>query len=647
MENLIPSTKLRTTTAVLNSTIRTLLDTHLPERKIRRCSSDRPWIDDNFRYLIRRRQIALLSENQPLYRHYRNKVNLARKSLQRKYYQRKIKSLENEHPKRWWNSVKELVGVKVNCDNLQGLANTHCSGNFSILANEISDFFESVTKDFPPLLPVDVFLPPGADTTVPDAYLINVDEVAISLSRIKTHKATGPDEIPNWILHDYAAILAPPVCAIFNNSSLREGTVPALWKCADVRPVPKIRPPALIEKDLRPISLTPVLSKCLEKFMCTWITDITMDQIDPQQYGSIKGTSTVHALVELVHKWKYAVETPRTIVRILLVDFSKAFDRVDHHILMTKCASLGLPTFITKWMTSFLCQRKQRVKIGSGKSEYTTVNAGVPQGTIFGPIGFLHHINDLQTVCEHIKYADDCTIWEASSSSGLDSSLQVAADEVGQWTASNKMALNYDKTKELRICFKKSTPDIALLTINGRPIQQVNSTRLLSEDLNLSEDLKWQSHIDEIITKASQRLYFIILLKRAGIDPHHLINIYTSIVRSVLEYACQVWHTSLTKKQTRQIEYIQKRAMRFIFQDKSYTEAITAANLPTLSDRREKLCRTLFISMQQSTHKLHHLLPPLLETPYTTRNTRTYCVPRCRTAKFQNSFIPYALRHWQ
>ena len=263
-----------------------------------------------------------------------------------------------------------------------------------------------------------------------------------------------------------------------------------------------------------------------------------MDQIDPQQYGSIKGTSTVHALAELVHRWKYAVETPGTLVRIF-------------HILMTKCASLGLPTFITKWLISFLCQRKQRVKIGSVKigsvkSEYTNVNAGVPQGTIFGPIGFLHHVNDLQTVCEHIKYVDDRTIWEASSSSGMDSSLQVAADEVGQWTASNKMTLNYDKTKELRICFKKSTPDIALLTIDGRPIQHINSTRLLG--VTLSEDLKWQSHIDEITTKASQRLYFIILLKRAGIDPHHLINIYTSIVRSVLEYACQVWHTSLTQK---------------------------------------------------------------------------------------------------
>ena len=158
---------------------------------------------------------------------------------------------------------------------------------------------------------------------------------------------------------------------------------------------------------------------------------------------------------------------------------------------MTKCALLGLPTFIITWLTSFLCQLKQRVKIGSVKSEYTSVNASVTQGTIFGPIGFLHHINDLQTVCEHIKYVDDCTIWEASSSSGMDSSLQVAADEVGQWTVSNKMALNYDKTKELRICLNKS-PDIALPTIDGRPIQQVNSTRVLG--VTLSEVLKWQSH---------------------------------------------------------------------------------------------------------------------------------------------------------
>ena len=125
--------------------------------------------------------------------------------------------------------------------------------------------------------------------------------------------------------------------------------------------------------------------------------------------------------------------------------------------------------------------------------------------------------------------------------------------------------------------------------------------------------LRWTK---EITTKSSQRLYFIILLKRAGIDPYHLINIYTSIVRSILEYACQVWYTSLTKKQTKQIEYIHRRAMRVIFQD--------------------KLCRKLFIIMQQPTHKLHHLLP-LSGKLRTQLETLGHTV--CRVAELQDFII--------
>ena len=122
------------------------------------------------------------------------------------------------------------------------------------------------------------------------------------------------------------------------------------------------------------------------------------------------------------------------------------------------------------------------------------------------------------------------------------------------------MALNYDKTNELRIRFKRSQLDIQPLTINDRPIEQVKSTRLLG--VTLTADLKWHSHIDEITAKASQRLYFIILLNRVGVESHHLDNMYTSLVRSVVEYTCQVWHTSLTKQQTKQLESIQRRAVR-------------------------------------------------------------------------------------
>ena len=127
-----------------------------------------------------------------------------------------------------------------------------------------------------------------------------------------------------------------------------------------------------------------------------------------------------------------------------------------------------------------------------------------------------------------------------------------------------------------------------------RPIELVNSVRLLG--VTLTADLKWRPHIDEITAKASQQTYFIILLNRAGVEPHHLVKIYTTLVRYVVEYACQVWHTSLTKQQTKQLESIQRRAMRIIFRNVTYAEAIVTAGIPTLADRRETLYRTLFTS---------------------------------------------------
>ena len=108
--------------------------------------------------------------------------------------------------------------------------------------------------------------------------------------------------------------------------------------------------------------------------------------------------------------------------------------------------------------------------------------------------------------------------------------------------------LNYYKTKELCICFKRTPPDSPLLTTNDRPIEQTNSTRLLG--VTITVDFKWHPHIDKITAKASQCLYFVIPLNRAGVDSHHIIKIYTTLVRSIVEYACQVCHNSQTSDET-------------------------------------------------------------------------------------------------
>ena len=142
--------------------------------------------------------------------------------------------------------------------------------------------------------------------------------------------------------------------------------------------------------------------------------------------------------------------------RILLVDFSKAFDRVDHHTLLTKCVSLALTHFVALLSTQAY-HKEQRL----------------------APL--VHHINDLRATCDFVKYVDDCTTWEVCSPSCVDTSLPTAADEMAQWTTTNKTAQNYDKTKKMHICFKNKTPNILPITINDRQIEQVNCT--VSHDL--------------------------------------------------------------------------------------------------------------------------------------------------------------------
>ena len=141
---------------------------------------------------------------------------------------------------------------------------------------------------------------------IPFEFTIGRAAVERKLSRINTHKAPGPDGLPNWVLRDFSTPLSGPVCAIFN-ASVREGFVSTWWKEANVIPVHKIQPPKSIQSDLRPISLTPTLGTLMESFVGSWILGRIVDKLDDHvQYGALKRRSTTHALVDMLHHWHSA-----------------------------------------------------------------------------------------------------------------------------------------------------------------------------------------------------------------------------------------------------------------------------------------------------------------------------------------------------
>ena len=623
--------------ATFQSKIDEAIDTHLPLRSFKLHPTDKPWFTAEIKDAIANRQRAWVNGNHTLYKFYRGKVIKLCKSARQNYYHSNVMNTQHRNPKKWWDSIKQLSGQSKPASLSKMTVNGVTVSGFD-LAEIINDSFTKVSADMQALQ----FDPIIVEST-PDEFIISPGEVETSLKAINERKATGPDNIPNWLLKECAPLICRPVASVFN-ASICQATVPALWRCADVIPIAKTPKPTSADSDLRPISLTTVLSKVLEDFVFGWLRPIVMPQLDIRQFGGIKNSSTTHALVRLIHEWLQAAETPKTIIRSCLIDLSKAFDRIDQSILMRKLQILNVPTILLNWCAAFLRNRQQRVKIGQAKSNWLPITAGVPQGTKLGPLFFLVMINDLTTATPIYKYIDDCTIFEVTSQSSATSDIQRHLDSINQWIKDNNMRINSKKSKELNICFSKSRPVLQPLMIDNAPLDSVQSAKLLG--IWIQSDLRWDLHVETICSKASKRLYALRCLKRSGAPAKDLGTVYCCFIRPIIEYACPVWHSSLPNVLSDDLERIQKRATRIMLPELSYKERLAELKLPTLYERRDELCRRFYKTIRRPEDKINDLLPPTNKPVYSLRNPRKTPLFKCRTKRFQNSFIPYAVSKW-
>jgi hypothetical protein len=300
------------------------------------------------------------------------------------------------------------------------------------------------------------------------------------LNQVSASKASGPDNIPNWILKDFSEILAIPLCNIIN-SSLVEKRLPCIWKCADVIPIPKNKSITDVNNDLRQISLTPTASKIAEDYVVNeHVKPAVLQHMGCDQYGCIPNSSTTHALINLVHNWSQATDGTGADVRVIAFDYRKAFDLIDHTILISKLSKYSINPHIVNWIGDFLNNRWQRVKLANDCfSEWKLVPAGVPQGTKLGPWLFLIMIEDLEIPSSDgvVKFVDDTTAYEIIPRDQT-SSAQKLVDEVVTWSSVNKFQLHPKKCKEMRISLSRSIPeyDDLLIDSNIRDLKIYNAT---------------------------------------------------------------------------------------------------------------------------------------------------------------------------
>jgi len=206
------------------------------------------------------------------------------------------------------------------------------------------------------------------------------------------------------------------------------------------------------------------------------------------------------------------------------------------------------------------------------------------------------------------------------------------------------MEINTKKTKEMLIYFGKKIDKetVASVTLDNDQIDRVDTFKLLG--VIFSSDLSWGPHVSYLLGKVSKRYYLIFQLARLGVAPLDIISIYCAIIRSILEYACAVWHSGLTTTQSNDIERVQRRCLRIIYPDLSYHDALSISGLDRLCVRRENIVRDTFKDIRQPKHVLHNLLPAKRNPKFNSRYSYPYSLPVARTQRYSNSFLAYCIR---
>ena len=574
--------------------------------------NDPPWITVELKKLIKRRQLAFHDNHVNLCRIYRNRVNRERKRWLSKFFSMKVKHLKETKPSLWWKEVKRISGMipGSRTEGLQMQLKLGHSDEPSVgIADRINETFLDSMRNYQTL---EVNAVQNVQDDPFHDSLIEITEIVVYqiLSKINQLKVSGPDGLSNWLLKEYAEVLAQPICSILNNSFL-EMKLPSVWIYAAVIPIPKQKPIIDINKHLQPISLTSTISKFAEEFVVSkYIAPAVLEVIDSNQFGAIPKSSTTQALISMIHQWAKATGGTGAAVRIILFDYKKAFDLTNHHILLEKLRNLSIPYNIFCWIIDSLTDKFQRVKLSNDwYSEWGRVPSGVPQGTKLGPWLFLFMIKDLKVTDIPIwKFVDDTTISEVVPK-GSPRQVRQGVKMVENWSVQNKFQLDPDKCKELITDFKRRKQHFEPIIVNDNPVEVVHQAKILG--LAISDTLSRNNHVNKITKKTNKRLYFLVQLKRANVPTTDVINFYFTCIRPILEYGAQVFHYALPGYLRETLERVQKQALSILFLGVSYYHSLELSGLISLSARRQVLCNKLFSVISEGTnHELHDLISP-------------------------------------
>ena len=436
------------------------------------------------------------------------------------------------------------------------------------------------------------------------------DAVMKKLLKLRCNTSPGVDDINPRMLKETASYLAGPLACFFQRC-FDAKTIPSMWKKGIISPIFKggsRTDPA----NYRPVTLLPVLSKVMESIVADDMMHFLEQNniIAPEQHGFRQRRSCTSNLLIARNNWTEAADK-RIGVDAVYLDFSKAFDRVDHRILASKLQAYGIADPLLGWIEEFLLDRQLTVRVRGSFSDPIHVGCGVPQGSVLGPRLFLVFVNDLAKIISSpfLLFADDIKIWREINSESDHLQLQKDLDTVHSWSTANRMPLNSNKCKVLSLRQKVNTLTYKL---GEDTLERVSQERDLG--ILIQEDLGCSLQSLKAFKTGCQN---VGLLRRAfgSFDIsffHQLLNAY---VRPHVEYAIQVWHPWL-KRDITALEYPQRKATKNVrgLHNLSYEQRLMATG--TYSGQYRRL-RGDLIHVYQILRQPNHPCKDLLSLSHT------------------------------